>query len=610
MSCAIRVVLFCLLLLTGNRVRGAESFDVVIYGATPAGIASALAAGGEGQKVLLVEPTARIGGLVTSGLSHTDYHAYEGLTGAFLDFSKRVEAHYRAQFGADSIEVKNSMRGTQSEPKVNLMIYEKMLAEVPKVKIWRKHGLADVRMGGMNEARRIVTVTFMDHSGKRTEVAAKVFIDGSYEGDLMAKAGVKYHVGREAQSEYGESLAPEQGDKQVQGYNFRFCMTKEPGNRVMPSMPAGYKREDFEGVLPLYAKGTLKGVFGYSTAYIFKAQPPPLANGKYDINDMSRGPVRLSLPGHNYEWPEGDAATRKRIFDDHLRWDVGLLYFLQNDAAVPAKIRDEAREWGWCKDEFVETGHIPPQLYVREARRMVGQYVFTQKDTEYAPGDARAVLRKDVIAMGEYGPNCHGTSHEGSPFGGKHSGEFYHPVAPYQIPYGVLVPRDVENLLVPGAMSASHVGFCGLRLEPIWMSLGQAAGLAAHQAVAEMIAVQKVSTAKVRTRLHAVGGATVYTSDVPPGHKDFAAVQWWGTAGGLHGLEPSPAKPGQRGKNIISQYSETYPGHDVHLDRVLDAALAERWAKLAKELGVKGNLPKADGKVTRGEWIRAAFKGK
>src|SRR3954462_12894839 len=148
-------------------------------------------------------------------------------------------------------------------------------------------------------------------------------------------------------------------------------------------------------------------------------------NGKYDINDVSAGIVRLSLPGENLGWPDGDAAARLKIFNEHLRWEVGLMYFLQNDAAVPANIRNEAREFGWCKDEFVETNHLPPQLYVREARRMVGRYVFTEHDTDAAPGDARSAPRPDAIAMGDYGPNCHGTSHEGSKFGGKHTGEFY-----------------------------------------------------------------------------------------------------------------------------------------------------------------------------------------
>jgi hypothetical protein len=239
---------------------------------------------------------------------------------------------------------------------------------------------------------------------------------------------------------------------------------------------------------------------------------------------------------------------------------------------------------------------------------MVGKLVFTEKDTDHAPGDARAVLHTGSIAMGDYGPNCHGTAHEGPRFGGRHTGEFYKPCPPYQIPFGVLVPSDVENLLVPVACSASHVGFCALRLEPIWTSLGQAAGHAVHVAREARCSFQDLPVAKLQARLHAAGSATIYVSDVPPGHPDFAAVQWWGTAGGLHGLAPRPEKPGQRGANIIGQYYEAFPGHGAELDRVLDATTSARWVALAKRLGLAiDGLPSADGKLTRGEWLRKAW---
>jgi hypothetical protein len=296
------------------------------------------------------------------------------------------------------------------------------------------------------------------------------------------------------------------------------------------------------------------------------------------------------------------------VFDAHLRWNVGLLYFLQTDDAVPAKYRDEARRWGWCRDEFPDTGHLPPQLYVREARRMRGAYVFTQRDVAAAAGDARSVLRADAVAVGDYGPNCHGTAHEGPRFGGKHTGEFYLGVAPYQVPYGVLVPAGVDNLLVPGAASASHVGFCCLRYEPIWMALGQAAGHAAHLSLSGDCPVGAVAAAGVQARLHRAGAATVYVSDVPPGSADFAAVQWWGTAGGLHGLHPAPKKPGQRGRNVLGQYYEAFPGHAAGLGEPLTRAVADRWVKLAAGLGVRADgLPAADGTATRGDWVRAAF---
>jgi hypothetical protein len=275
---------------------------------------------------------------------------------------------------------------------------------------------------------------------------------------------------------------------------------------------------------------------------------------------------------------------------------------------VPAKFRDEAREWGLCKDEFIDSNHLPMQLYVREGRRLVGEYIFTERDTDCAPGDARAVLHSDAIAVGDYGPNCHGTSHEGSRFGGKHEGEFYKMVAPYQVPYGVLIAKGFENLLVTNAVSASHVGFCALREEPIWMSLGEAAGHAAHLARRKHGLMQTVSVSKLQDLIHAQGGATIYVSDVLPGNPDFAAVQWWGTAGGLHGLASAPTTAGERGKNLFSQYYEAFPGHAAELDKPLDAPLAERWEKLASSLNIDvSGLPKANGKTTRGAWLRAAW---
>ena len=609
----------------------AQEPDLLVYGATPAGIAAALAAAEDGEKVLLVEPTDRIGGMLTNGLSHTDFCTFESITGTFLDFTKRIETHYRETFGPDAPQTKN-FRGTHAEPKVNQLVLEKMLAAQPRITLWRSRTLDAVKCSTDGDSRSVEIAVFADEKNHRDQVSPRFFIDATYEGDLIAAAGVRYRVGREARGEFDEPLAPPRADSQVQAYNFRLTMTREPENRVAPKPPHGYKREDFTGILPLLKNRKIDRVFGMDGSVIFRAQEPPLPNGKYDVNDKPGALVRLSLPGANDAWPDGEGGSairsspledplsvppfsrlglafpRQRIFDEHLRWNIGLLYFLQNDTAVPAKFRDEAREWGWCRDEFTDNGHLPGQLYVREARRMIGKYVFSEKDTDYADGDARAVLHTDAIAVGDYGPNCHGTAHEGTRLSGKHSGEFFKPVPPYQIPFGVLVPRDVDNLLVPGACSATHVGFCALRLEPIWTSLGQAAGHAVHLARISRRTFHDIPVPQLQARLHAAGSATIYVSDVAPGHPDFAAVQWWGTAGGLHGLAPQPEKPGQRGAQIIGQHFEAFPGHAAELGRVLDESTAARWLSLAKQLAISSEtLPPPDGKITRGEWIRKAW---
>ena len=586
----------------GPAGESATAYDVLIYGATPAGIAAATAAGSHGLRVLLVEPTARIGGVMASGLSHADLRTFESITGSFHGFSKRVVAHYASRFGADSQQVADALRGTQAEPHVILAVFEQMLAEHASVEVMTGRRLIATIVEGAAAARRIQLITLRAGDTEQ-QITAEVFLDASYEGDLMAAAGAEYRAGREGRAEFGESLAPEEADGQLQAYNFRFVATREPNNRVAPEQPAGYRREDYLGVLPLLADETIETIFGYPNDCVFKAVIPRLPNAKYDINDASRQAVRLSLPGENLGWPDGGEAERARIFAEHLRWNVGLLWFFQNDDDVPQRFRDQAREWGWCADEFVDTRGLPPQLYVREARRMQGLHVYTEHDTRDADGDARAILHADAIAMGDYGHNCHGTGHEGPRAGGRHTGEFYKHVAPYQIPYGVLAPRDVRNLLVPGAVSSSHVGFCALRLEPIWMSLGQAAGHAAAFAIESDVSVQEAPVERIKETLWDEGAATIYVSDVGPDHPDFAAVQWWGSVGGLHGIEPP--QPERWGKNIVGQYYEAFPGHAAHLESELEEDLHGRWTALATKLGLPADrLAPLNAGLTRGDWIR------
>lgn len=591
----------------------AESVDVVIYGATPGGIAAAIAAAKGGHTVLLAEPTIRIGGMATNGLQHPDFRAFEALTGTFWDFNQRTLAYYEKTYGAGSPQVKDTFRGTHAEPKVSLMLFQQMLAEHPKISVRTEWTLVDAFSRGPSGDRTVRAARFRDAAGKEHTWEGRIFVDGSYEGDLIAAAQTPYRIGVESRDEYNEPAAPVDGSGDLQGYNFRFVMTDRPENRVTVTAPKGYRREDFLGVTQLVKEGKIVRAFGgyRDKDNIVKAQIPVLPNGKRDINDVSSGFIRLSLPGDQLLWPEGDAATRQRIYDEHVRWNVGLIYFSQNDPSLPEAFRAEAQKWGWCKDEFVETGHIPPQLYVREARRMVGLRVFTQNDTRHAEGDARAILHRDAIAIGDYGHSSHGTRHEGSRFGGKRFGEGLGVIyAPYQIPYGTIAAKDVRNLLAPVPVSATHVGFCALRLEPIWSSLGQAAGHAAHLALAADGArpdVRTLDVPRLQRRLHADRSATVYVNDVPPTHADFAAVQWWGTLGGLHGLAPRPT--GSRlGKQIQGQHSEGWLNHTADLDRVLDAPLAQRWLAIAREAGVQaGTLPAADGRATRGAWIRAAF---
>lgn len=576
------------------------SSDVVIYGATPAGIAAALSAVERERSVLLIEPTHRIGGMTTHGLSHSDFHSFEAINGPFLRFSQRVLQHYETTYGQQSKQVRDCWQGTHGEPSVNLQVFTQMLAEKPSIRLLTECRLIRVTI----EDQSISTLTVLEPHDRSVTITPRIVIDASYEGDLLAAAGVPFRVGREARSEYGESLAPEEADDQVQGYNFRLCMTQNPKNRVPVPVPENYDRDAYAALIPLVKADRFRSAFGYpGSPFVLKAHLPILPNGKHDINDVSKGLVRLSMPGHNHDYPEGNPATRRRIAQEHLDWQLGLIHFVQTDPALPEAFRKEAATWGLCRDEFTDTKHIPPQIYVREARRMVGLHVYTEADTQYAPNDARSRLHSDSIAVGEYSHNCHGTGHEGPMIGGRHTGEFYKGVAPYQLPYGVIVPKNTRNLLVPTACSASHVGFCAIRLEPIWMSLGGAAGHAADIALSANVPVQHVDVESLQQRIWAHGGATIHVSDVPPEHPDFIAVQRWGGLGGLHGLEPAPEKPGMRGSHITSQYFEAFPGHAARLNLTLDDDLRNRWTALVK----RHKLPVPALSTTRGEWIREVF---
>lgn len=550
--------------------------EVVIYGATPGGIAAAVSSAKGGREVLLLEPTDQIGGLLTSGLSHTDFRSFESLTGFFWDFSKRVEKHYATTYGPDSPQLKDCFRGTHGEPRVNLLILKSMLEEFPKISLKTNERLLSVKTSPPALGRQRIlslTTTASTHTGK-------VFIDASYEGDLMALAGENYHIGRESRAQYGEAQAGDElghADGQLQGYNYRFIMTQVEENKVPAPKPKGYRREDFTGVLPHFTSGKLTKVFSAKHDGIYRAHLPLMPNGKADVNDTPHAPVRLSMPDINDNYPEANHATRLHIIEQHYYYNVGLLYFLQNDPEVPAEIQADARSWGFCRDEFQSSNHIPPALYIREARRLVGQHVLTGNDTAQAPGDARAVLHRDSIAISDYVHNCHGTGRKGTRYQGSHSGEFYKPVPPFQIPYGTIVPAKNENLLVPVACSASHFGFGAIRLEPVWSSLGQAAGWAAHLSLESNQSIQALSVPKLQSLLHHDRSATIYLSDIAPDSLHFAAAQWLGTQGGFHGLH-SEKQP--KAKRIVSQYNEAFPGHAAELDQNLDQPLLSKWNSL------------------------------
>ncbi len=521
----------------------------------------------------------------------------------------RVLAHYEAKYGKDSRQVRECFEGAHAEPHVSSQILNSLIAEQKSLTVFKSWRLSTTSTKAQPKGQRSIVAATFDSPNGVQQMQAAFWIDGTYEGDLAASAGVPYLLGRESTREYGEHFAGvlyfDQGkilpgstgeaDDSVQCSNFRIIMTEDPALRVSVPRPATYSRDEFTHLLPYFTSGKITQVYSENTSGILRLQRIP--NGKADMNDIKQAPIRLALPGENQAWPEGDWAIREKIAQRHLDYAMGLLYFLQNDPDVPSAIRDKAKAWGLSKDEFTDNRHLPTALYIREGRRIEGLYTFTEHDTQPAANSVRTRLHQDSIAIGDYALNSHGQHPPGPLYPTLVEGDFGFTTAPFQIPYGVIVPKNMSNLLVPVAISASHVGYSALRLEPTWTALGHAAGLAAHLSLANKFAV-----GALQSMLHAQGQATTYVTDVSPSHQQFKMVQWAGLNGFLSDvvdyrtakLEPLRHRHGL-------QYSHASPLYQADLNTPMDARLTEAWRK---------RLPCAAGvsASTRGEFLQKAQK--
>lgn len=506
-------------------VHAAEKADVIVYGGTPAGVMAAVAAARQGHSVALIDINSHVGGVVSGGLVASDMGDRETIGGLARDFFTRIVQYYTDKYGKDSKELKACRNGATFEPHVAELIFDQMLAG-QKVKVWKQHRYRSVTLDGdrNNPGRRIVSIDVDDQATKQTRTfEGGLFIDASYEGDVMAGARVPYRVGREGRSEYGESLAgvsmgPKEqrgmGDHRTQAYNYRVSVTSKTENRVLFPKPENYDPAPF---IPTDGKRIKEGRatgFGSFFTTIDKAHP----NAKYDAN-------WCDFVGNSEGYAEGSWETRDRIaarIRDHF---LSRLYYFQNDPELPESFRTEARTWGLPKDEFADNGHFPFQLYVREARRMVGQYVLKEQDL------TQDRWKADGIATGSYGIDCHVVQQLRDETGRLVPEHTRHVMCGnYDIPYRSLVPPDVENLLVPVCCSATHVAYCSLRMEPVYMMLGHAAGDAAHLALADQVSVQKVNPKKLRELMLAEGAI------LDCGYQPQARLFW----------TPASPKPGER----------------------------------------------------------------
>ncbi|WP_155121485.1 FAD-dependent oxidoreductase [Bryobacter aggregatus] len=509
-------LLLCTLTLSAQR-----NFDVVVYGGTAAGFTTAVSAARHGQKTVLLEPHNHIGGMATGGLSRTDVGRREVIGGMALEFYYRVGQRY--EMGRY-----NNPVAWFYEPKVGEDVMRTMLKEAG-VEVLFNQRLKE-KDGVKKEGAKVTEITMTNGS----RFAGKVFADCSYEGDLMAQAKVSYTYGRESSAQYGETLAgvrdrtpkhqfevelsprgadgkllpeisdkpvppPGTADKGIQAYNFRIIATNVAANRLPWPKPAGYDAKRYELLAKFLEADTKRR--GRAPVFHEMTLIAPIPNGKADFNN--NGPFSTDYIGKNYGYPEGNYAERDRIWEDHVRYVQGYYYFLANDPRVPKSLQQEVNTWGLPKDEYLDTRHWPHQLYVREARRMVGEYVMIQKDLQ------TDLSKPDVIGMGSYNSDSHNIQRIINTKGFvENEGDMQVGVKPYQIPYRMLTPKrdEVTNLLVPVCFSASHVAYSSLRMEPQYMILGHAAGLAASIAIQNAQAVQKIDVAALQATLKKEAG--------------------------------------------------------------------------------------------------------
>lgn len=500
-----------MLLLSACSSPEAE-YDVCVYGGTSAGVIAAYAVAKQGKTVLLVEPGYRLGGMTSGGLGQTDIGNKQVVKGLSLDFYRRVGATY------------GRLESWIFEPKVAEAIFKDYI-ERGQVEVLYGNSI----VGAQKQGATIKSIFLSsEDDSAMTEIVAKQFIDCSYEGDLMAAAGVTYVVGREDNKVYGEDhngvqmqhlhqfvdgvdpyvvkgdpssgllwgISPEtmaqtgSGDSKVQAYNYRICLTNDPANMLPIEKPANYDASHYELLLRV-----IEAQKKYKLNDYFIVSPMP--NNKTDINN--RGPFSSDMIGMNYGYPEGSREERAKIIEAHKDYTLGLLWFIGNDERVPKQLREEMLSWGLPKDEYVEYGHWTPQLYIREARRMVGEYVTTQANCD------NVVSVEDGVGMAAYTMDSHNCQRiviekDGMAMVKNEGNVEIYGGLPYDVSYRSLTPKreECDNLLVPVCLSASHIAYGSIRMEPVFMLLAQSAAKAACLAIDAGVKVQEVDVTAIQ----------------------------------------------------------------------------------------------------------------
>jgi len=551
-----KIISLLMLFLTVQLMNGqTKKYDIVIYGGTSAGVAAALQSSRMGKSVVLIEPTDRIGGLTTGGLGQTDIGNKQAIGGISREFYENIRKYYddpnnwkwekRSEYmdsGQTRTEEGEATMWT-FEPSAALKVYKAMM-DKEKIKIVYNERLN--RESGVKKVNgKIESITM--ESGKTYK--GKVFLDATYEGDLMASAGVSYAVGRESNEEYGETLNGVQansinraltgfvsknafnhnflpgvdpyvkkgdpasgllpnvnekpglegeGDEKIQAYCFRMCLTDHPENRIPFQKPSNYDEINYELLFRNYEarKGTIRDMYSYGNSllpWINSSMP----NRKTDTNNKFG--FSTDYIGRNYDYPEASYAEREKIIEDHRNYQMGLMWSLANHPRIPEEVREEASKWGTSKDEFERADGWQQQLYIREARRMISDYVMTQQNCE------ALIVAEDAIGMAAYGMDSHNVQRyvDANGYVQNEGNVEAHGFKPYPISYRSLVPKKEEcnNLIVPICVSSTHIAFGSIRMEPVFMVLGQSAATAAALAIDGNINVQDVPYPQLKEQL-------------------------------------------------------------------------------------------------------------
>ena len=537
-----------------------KSYDLVVVGGTPGGIACVVRAAREGLSVLLVQHNTHIGGMLTNGLMQWDALYGGPRSPVFNEYAKMIEDYYREKYGKDS-ERFSVARYTQShypmsrfEPSVAEHLFNQLVSKEQNITTLLAHYPVAVK----REGEIIQSLTLREYGTNHDiTVTGSTYADATYEGDLAALAKVPYRVGREGRDEFGELHAgkvftnieskngpkdvlegklnlhtyghvqgsidptsPFIADGAVQAYNHRFCISNHSGNIRLPEKPPGYKRDEY-------------------VDYNRKGMGAGAINGKGSFNSAI-------LPGENHAYPDAAWPEREKIITRHTNFALGLMWFLQNDESVPAAAREGYRRIGLPLDEFRDNANLPYEMYIREARRIVGRSIFTEHDNRLAEGLERTPVHADSIAFTDWSMDSHDCTTDRRP-GFAYDGKLIltEETRPAQIPYRCLLPQGVENLLVPVCLSATHVAWGAVRLEPVWMQTGEAAGFAAALAVKGKTTPAKLDPDLLLRTLVTKNLFVTFFNDLEAAanHPAMPAAQYFGTKGFFASYDAKLAEP-------------------------------------------------------------------